>query len=240
MLATDTPLAPRMTDTRSRLSLLPALIGDWFAPLAPRGGWSDAGIDRRLLRSATRGAVPAALRHWHRLAGDRADLTAQDPPVPLDALEEGGDGFVTFWTESQAVVSWAYRAEDAGLADPPVWSRWSGSGPGRWEPEHASLSGFLVRVVLQNVVVASTRASLACVPASRAGGASIIGSTSSLGLPPSDWPTGGAEFRCASGTLVLLCRDEAFVACRSRAAQEAWAGAFPGAEWFHPAAGEAG
>ncbi|MEW6210795.1 MAG: SMI1/KNR4 family protein [Acidobacteriota bacterium] len=91
--------------------------------------------------------LPLALREYHRVAGNLAELNKQHNQL-LDlsdlVVEEG---HLIFMHENQWVVSWGIRIEDLSCEDPAVWQR-NNSEPIVWRAEELTVSEFIAAMLL--------------------------------------------------------------------------------------------
>jgi uncharacterized protein (TIGR02996 family) len=140
------PLFHRLPRHRiERWRLVEEFMETWYSPLEPGDGCSQtelAAAERRLGCQ-----LPAALREWYLLAGNRQDVwSKQDHLVALTGLEiEPQHDALMFYYENQGCEAWGIRSRDLRREDPPVHQFFE---PARATP---SVTGFAILVLLCEV-----------------------------------------------------------------------------------------
>lgn len=123
------PMFTRLPDRRvERWRLVEEFIDVWYAPLKAGDGASEeelAAAEQRLGFP-----LPAALREWYGLAGNRGDVwSMQDHLVRPSALRmDSRRDALVFYNENQSCACWGIREEHLRRADPPIF-RFNLTGP---------------------------------------------------------------------------------------------------------------
>lgn len=116
------PLFTQLPERRvERWRLVAEFIELWYKPLRP----GDGATEKQLAAAEKRLGflLPAALREWYALAGNRKDVwSKQDSLERLSSIsiEERYDALV-FRYENQNCDRWGIRVRDLGIEDPPVF-----------------------------------------------------------------------------------------------------------------------
>lgn len=137
------PMFTKLPRKRSdRWRLVVEFIEVWYGPLKKRDGNSEKDIVAAEERIGFR--LPAALREWHSLAGNRPDIWSnQDTLVWLKRLQvEPRCNALIFYSENQSCEIWGIRSDDLRHDDPPVYRF---HNPARVSP---SVSSFAIQVLL--------------------------------------------------------------------------------------------
>jgi hypothetical protein len=114
------PLFRRLPASRTgRWRLVDEFIEYWHRPLHAGDGFSEAEIDAAEMHLGHR--LPAALREWYTLTGNRGDLwSVQDRLLPPFGLKWDRDILVIRY-ENQGCEKWGIRRKDLHRDDPPVF-----------------------------------------------------------------------------------------------------------------------
>jgi uncharacterized protein (TIGR02996 family) len=115
------PMFTKLPKKRAdRWHLVAEFIEIWYRTLKVGDGNSEAEIVATEERLGFR--LPAALREWYALAGNRRDVwSKQDYLIPLDRLDPGREqGALVFYRENQNCEWWGILESDLGRADPPI------------------------------------------------------------------------------------------------------------------------
>ncbi|MCP5119835.1 MAG: SMI1/KNR4 family protein, partial [bacterium] len=137
-----------------RWEILRAAVGQWYEPLGPEHGVSQAELDEAEARLGA--PLPRALREWYALAGARDDIWSRQDHLLLPRAVQISDGYLVFLIENQSVVDWGIREAACGLEDPPVFVS-SADDSGQWIQENPSVSEFALQFLASCVKWSSSR-----------------------------------------------------------------------------------
>lgn len=136
-------------------------IAEWYSPLQPEDGWSEAILQEAEKRLGVK--LPAALREWYQLGANRQEIwSPQDRFLQPNELggstngdSENGEEFLIVYDENQSVVQWGIRVTDLSLEDPPVYLvDWRPDDSGGPTCEASSVSEFALAMFCYQLCIA--------------------------------------------------------------------------------------
>jgi hypothetical protein len=179
------------------------LIAAWNKPLVEGDGLPDAEITAAEKRLGI--ALPAALREWYRIAGNRADVTHTQTTLRSPEELEWTDAGLIFYAEHQDTCHWRIRWDEAGQADPPVFR----DDVNAEQPESRSVTEFLWQMLAQEQILSAAWNGFGSFwePAE-----SVLNelSLTRIGTEDWHWPQYPTRFYEADNLLVMTNGDEWF------------------------------
>jgi hypothetical protein len=123
------------------------LISRWKRPLVEGDGLAEEAIAAGEARLGVR--LPAVLREWYRIAGERDDLTVTQVALWLPGELELKDVGLVCFAEAKGPNRWIIRRTDLEQEDPPVYRADSTAKT----PESPTLTEFLLLMLAQDIIL---------------------------------------------------------------------------------------